>query len=81
MNNPGIVDMLNNLELADESYGEDESYMLVDITDEVVNEFEAWGYVRADLEKYGDEDSFCVLAFAADKGYANYVKGGKLIPV
>ncbi len=78
-----ILDVLNSLPVID-SNGGDDAYILVANTQEVRERLAAAGVVSAAndpdvLGRYGDEDEFCILAFAFGDGYANDYQGGKLV--
>lgn len=83
MSKQAILDVLNSLPVID-SNGGDDAYILVANTQEVRERLAAAGVVSAAndpdvLGRYGDEDEFCILAFAFGDGYANDYQGGKLV--
>ncbi|SDK47578.1 hypothetical protein [Sediminibacillus albus] len=65
-----VLDVLNNLEVFEQQGGED-AYMLVEINDDVLNKLEQVGVSEKTVKKYGDDETFCILAFAFGEGYAN----------
>ncbi|WP_137743383.1 hypothetical protein [Robertmurraya siralis] len=73
-----ILDVLNSLEVI-ESSGGDEAYILVENNkknQELLNDV---GIPSETINKYGDEETFCVLALAFGEGYCDLYDGGKLI--
>ncbi|GIO09724.1 hypothetical protein J31TS6_57520 [Brevibacillus reuszeri] len=78
MNRQAVLDVLNSLEVADMNGGED-AYILVDNSEEVRKKLNAVGVSNDVIHRYGDDDSFCVLALAFGEGFADGYEKGKLI--
>ncbi|MCA1021811.1 hypothetical protein [Halobacillus litoralis] len=72
-----VLDVLNNFDVL-ESNGGDEPYVLVEFNDDVIAELNAIGIDVNTAKKYGDSETFCILAFAYHEGYANWYDGSKL---
>lgn len=78
MKNQNVLDVLNNLEVFEENGGED-PYMLVENNEENSKALEEVGVSQETINKYGDEEDFCILALAFSEGYANWYEKGKLV--
>ncbi|WP_289140753.1 hypothetical protein [uncultured Brevibacillus sp.] len=78
MNRQAVLDVLNSLEVADMNGGED-AYILVDNNEDVRKKLNAVGVSDDVIHRYGDDDSFCVLALAFGEGFADGYEKGKLI--
>ncbi|CDN42017.1 MULTISPECIES: hypothetical protein [Paenibacillus] len=83
MSKQAILDVLNSLPVIDQQGGDD-AYILVQNTQEVRERLAAAGDVSASLDphtlgRYGDEEEFCILAYAFGEEYANDYRGGILI--
>lgn len=65
-----VLNVLNSLEVVDSQGGED-AYMTVDNNEEVRQKLSAVGIDAETIRKYGDDESFCVLALAFSEGYAD----------
>lgn len=70
MNKQAVLDVLNSLEVVDQQGGDD-AYMLVDNNDEVREKLAAVGVAPETIRKYGDDESFCVLALAFGERYCD----------
>lgn len=77
MSRQAVLDVLNNLPVFESQGGED-CYILVEFTDEIVNRLESVGISKEKAERYGDKETFCILALAFSEGYANNFVNGKL---
>ncbi len=71
------MDALNELEVF-ESTGGEEAYALVYKTEEVIEDLHDVGISKETIDKYGDEETFCILALAFSEGFANWYDGTKL---
>lgn len=79
MNKQAILDVLNNLDVIEQSGGED-AYILVAINQENLAELAEVGITEDMVEGYGtDGEDFCILAFAFGEKYADDYENGKLI--
>jgi len=78
MENQKVLDVLNRIEVFEQSGGE-EAYALVEITDEVADQLDSVGISVGDVERYGDKETFCIIAFACSEGYADWYDGNKLL--
>jgi len=78
MNKQAILDVLNSLEVVDQQGGDD-AYMMVDNNDVVKEKLAAVGVASETIKKYGDDESFCVLALAFGEGYCDDYENGKFI--
>jgi len=76
MENQKILDVLNSLEVIEKQGGED-SYMLVENNEENRKWLNDVGIDSETINKYGDEEAFCVLALAFGEGYADFYQNGK----
>jgi hypothetical protein len=73
-----ILEALNSLEFIETNGGE-EAYILVENNDEnhkILNEV---GISSETINRYGDEETFCILALAFSEGYCDLYEHGKLI--
>ncbi len=77
MKNKEVLNVLSNLDVSEQSGGE-EAYALVEINDEVVDQLDSVGIDIDTAKKYGDDETFCILALAFSEGYANWYDGDKL---
>lgn len=83
MNKQAVLDVLNSLEVIGRNGGDD-AYVLVANTQEVRDRLKSVGFVSAALDpsilgRYGDEESFCILAFAFGEGFCDEYRDGKLV--
>lgn len=78
MNRQAVLDVLNSLEVVDEQGGED-AYILVDNNQENRDKLAAVGITEDMFRNYGDDDTFCILAFAFGENFADDYDNGKLI--
>lgn len=77
MNKQAVLDVLNDLPVFESQGGED-PYILIELTDEAVSKLESAGISREMAERYGDDETFCILALAFSEGYANRFLNGRL---
>ncbi|WP_091016050.1 hypothetical protein [Paenibacillus amylolyticus] len=75
MNNKAILNVLNNLEVEEQNSGED-AYILVNQTPDTVTVLKDLGVSQDTISKYGDGETFCILALAFGEGYANFYHNG-----
>lgn len=73
-----VLDALNSLEVVDENGG-DSAYLIVDSSNENLEKLNVVGVTKETALKYGDEETFCILALAFSEGYADLYDGSKLI--
>lgn len=80
MNKKEILDVLNAEEVLEMQRGDD-SYVLVSKTPELLGKLNELGVSTVTINKYGDDDTFCILAFAFNEGYADECEeiGGKAV--
>lgn len=79
MDKQAVLDVLNSLEVVEQQGGED-SYMLVDNTEETRKKFNAVGVTDDEIYAVGDDTSFCILALAfSGKKYADDYENGKFV--
>ncbi|ATF11598.1 hypothetical protein A616_06255 [Brevibacillus brevis X23] len=76
MNRQAILDVLNSLEVVDSEGGES-AYILVENSEEVRRKLNAVGISDEVINRYGDDESFDVLALAFSEGYTDYYTKGK----
>lgn len=69
-----ILDVLNSLEVIETNGGED-AYILVANNKENQGRLNAVGVSTETIYQYGDEETFCILALAFGKGYADWYDG------
>lgn len=72
-----ILDVLNNLEVLETNGGED-AYILVKNDESNRTALNRVGVTTETINKYGDDETFCILALAFSQGYANDFRDGKL---
>lgn len=72
-----VLDVLNSLEVI-ETNGGDAPYILVENSKENRKLLNEVGITNEVIDKYGDEEMFCVLALAFTEGLADYYESGKL---
>jgi len=77
MKNQEVLNVLNNLDILEQSGGE-EPYALVEINGEVEDQLNSVGISIDSAKKYGDDETFCILALAFSEGYAIWYDGDKL---
>lgn len=75
LNRKRIVDVLNSLEVIEQSGGED-CYILVKNSVENRKRLNDVGVPSVVIDRYGDVDTFCILALAFGEGLADYWMGG-----
>ncbi|WP_342422906.1 hypothetical protein [Paenibacillus sp. FSL E2-0178] len=73
-----ILDVLNSLEVI-EQQGGDDAYILVSNSEENRAELAAVGVSSEVIERYGEDETFCILALAFNEKYADDYEKGKLI--
>lgn len=78
MNRQAVLDVLNSLEVVETNGGED-AYILVENSEEVRRKLNAVGIADEVINRYGDEESFDVLALAFSEGYTDYYTKGKFV--
>lgn len=71
-----VLDVLNNLEIVEEG---SEGYILVENSPEVHEKLNALGVSSETINKYGDDETFCIIALAFTEKYANEFLNGKLV--
>lgn len=72
------LDVLNSLDVI-ESNGGEEAYMLVKNSEENHELLNDAGISSETIDKYGDDETFCVLSLAFGEGYCDLYDGGRLI--
>lgn len=77
MNRQAILDVLNSLEAVD-TIGGVEAYILVDSSKENLRKLNEVGVTDEVIFRYGDKETFCILALAFSEGYADGYSNGKL---
>lgn len=73
-----VLDVLNSLDVV-ESNGGEEAYILVENNEgnrELLNDV---GVSTETINKYGDEETFCILALAFGEGFADWYENGEFI--
>ncbi|QPA33414.1 hypothetical protein [Thermaerobacillus caldiproteolyticus] len=78
MENQKVLEVLNSLEVIEKQGGED-SYMLVENNEENRKRLNDVGVSNETIDKYGDNETFCILALAFGEGYADFYQNGKFI--
>lgn len=78
MENQKILDVLSTLSVIEEQGGED-AYMLIQNSNENQKLLNDVGVDSETTNKYGDGETFCVLALAFGEGYADFYLDGKFI--
>jgi hypothetical protein len=78
MSKQAILDVLNSLEVVEQNGG-DEAYILVNNNPENRAELIAVGVAADTIERYGEDDTFCILAMAFNEKYADEYENGKFI--
>lgn len=78
MNKQAILDVLNSLEVI-ETNGGDDAYILVANSEENCRKLNAVGVTDETIMRYGDDETFCILALAFSEGYADEYRDGKLV--
>lgn len=73
-----ILDVLNSLEVVEQQGGED-AYILVRNDENTRAELEAVGVSAETFERYGDDETSCILALAFGEEYADEYENEKLI--
>ncbi|WP_121639521.1 hypothetical protein [Virgibacillus sp. Bac330] len=73
-----VLNVLNKLEVI-ETNGGDSAYMLVENNEENQELLKEAGIPLETALKYGDEETFCILALAYCEGYADLYDGNKLL--
>lgn len=74
MDRKKVLDVLNSLEVI-ETNGGDEPYILVENNQQNRELLNSVGISEEIIRKYGDDETFCILALALNEGYANYYDG------
>lgn len=72
-----VLDCLNSMEVI-ESEGGDSAYALVENNEENRKLLDEAGIPLETALKYGDKETFCIIALASGEGYANWYENGKL---
>ncbi len=78
MDKQAVLDVLNSLEVI-ESNGGDDAYILVANDEETRAKLNAVGVSSETIQRYGDDETFCILALAFGEGYADEYRDGKLV--
>lgn len=78
MNKQAVLDVLNSLEVIETNGGED-AYILVANSEENRMKLNAVGVTDETITRYGDDETFCILALAFNEGYADEYRDGKLV--
>lgn len=78
MDKQAVLDVLNSLEVI-ETNGGDDAYILVANNEENRKKLNAVGVSDETIKRYGDEETFCILALSASEGYADEWQDGKLV--
>jgi hypothetical protein len=78
MSKQAILDVLNSLEVIEMNGGED-PYILVANNEENRKKLNAVGVTDETITRYGDDETFCILALAFNEGYADEYRDGKLV--
>ena len=73
-----ILDILNSLEVIEKNGGEN-TYILVENNAANNEKLNAVGVPSEAINKYGDKETFCILALAFSEGYANELEYSKLV--
>jgi hypothetical protein len=73
-----VLNILNSMEVV-ESNGGEEAYILVENNEENQELLKQAGISLETALKYGDEETFCILALAQCEGYADLYDGSKLV--
>ena len=73
-----ILNVLNGLEVIEQNGGED-AYILVENNAANHEKLNAVGVPSETINKYGDDETFCILALAFNEGYANELEYSKLV--
>lgn len=73
-----VLSVLNGLEVI-ETNGGDEAYIIVENNEENHKQLNAVGVSSEIINKYGDEETFCILTLAFSEGYCDIYDGNKLI--
>lgn len=71
MNRQAILDVLNSLEVVDQSGGDD-SYILVENSQGNRSKLNAVGVSSETIDKYGDNETFGILSLAFGENYADF---------
>lgn len=78
MNNETIVSVFNSLDVLETNGGED-AYIIVSNTDKNRKKLNDVGVSNAVIDKYADDDTFCILSLALSEGYADLFDGKNFI--
>ncbi|MCR6108651.1 hypothetical protein HXA34_20360 [Salipaludibacillus agaradhaerens] len=73
-----VLEVLNDLEVIETNGGE-EAYVLVENNADNHKRLNDVGISSETINKYGDEDTFCILALAFSEGYCDFYDDGELI--
>lgn len=74
-----VLDVLNGLDVVESCFLTDESWILVESSKDNFSKLSEVGIDRDTAMKYGDNETFCILALAFNEGYAGGCDGsGKL---
>lgn len=73
-----ILNILNGLEVIEQNGGEN-AYILVENNAANHEKLNAVGVPSEAINKYGDDETFCILALAFSEGYANELEYSKLV--
>lgn len=71
-----VLDVLNGLDVVEEG---SEGYILVENSPEVHEKLNALGVSSETINKYGDDETFCIITLAFTEKYANEFLNGKLV--
>lgn len=73
-----VLGVLNSLEVIETNGGED-AYILVENSEENHKKLNEVGISSETINRYGDEETFCICALAFSEGYCDLYEHGKLI--
>lgn len=73
-----VLDVLNSLEVIETNGGED-SYILVEMNEDVRKRLNDVGVTNDTINQYGDDEAICILSLAFNECYANALEGTKLV--
>lgn len=78
MNRQAVLDVLNSLKAVDTNGGDD-AYILVASSKKNLRKLNKVGVTNDVIYRYGDKETFCILALAFTEGYADDFRDGKLV--
>lgn len=71
INKQAVLDVLNNLNVIEQNGGDD-AYLLVANSHGNHKKLNAVGVSSETINKYGDDETFCILTLALSEGYASH---------